>query len=166
MNPEDGLDEFWAPLNMGSSGGSSAAPASTGASAQPPASPGASMDPPAIGASSAPARDVRSSFWSDRAAVLARSSAERLVRKELAAIETAARRYASDPDGWRTWVRGFYEDHAALVASTLQIRIERARAYAAEQGSTLEEGGVAVCQDWPWTAVNRLARVALDERAA
>lgn len=98
----------------------------------------------------------------DRHAVaIVREAAARLVRKELAAATKAAQKFAHDAEGWQRWLVSFYEEHAALVAQTMQISLPHARRYAAGQGAALLEHGLAASGDWEWTAVNALADMAL-----
>lgn len=103
---------------------------------------------------------------SARATAVVREAAARIVRKEIAAATKAAAKYATDADSWQQWLRSFYDEHAGMVAQTLQISYPEARAYAARQGAALEAGGVAVMADWEWAAVNDLAELALGGRVA
>ena len=101
-----------------------------------------------------------------RATAIVREAATRLVRKEISAVAKAAQRHANDAVGWEQWLGAFYEEHAAVVAQTLQVSVPAARAYAAKQGAALVDHGVATMADWEWMAVNDLAALALEAPTA
>ena len=65
------------------------------------------------------------------------SPAERLVRKENAAIRKAMRRFAGDADAFRTWVAAFYGGHVSAAMAALSISQDQARAYCARQRDEL-----------------------------
>ncbi len=97
-----------------------------------------------------------------RAFALAHEAAARVVRKEIAAVQKAAQRFANDGAGWTAWLREFYGEHAAFVASSLRVPLPLAQEYAARQGSRLEAHGVGTMADWEWTVVGELAELALE----
>jgi hypothetical protein len=97
-----------------------------------------------------------------RTTMLAIEAAQRVVRKELAAVEKAATRYASDGAAWAQWLHTFYADHAGFVAETLKLPLPLAREYAARQGTQLEAQGIAAAADWEWTVASELATWAID----
>lgn len=65
-------------------------------------------------------------------AVLA-EAARRVVRKEIAALTTAARRAGEDFAAFEAGVRKFYSDHATFVAQSLKMPISIAEEYVASQ---------------------------------
>lgn len=103
-----------------------------------------------------------------RAALIITEAAERLVRKEIAAIRKAAERFSADATGWQAWLRTFYADHAGLVAYTLALPPEVAREYVSRHGLELERTGVAATAEWEWREASSLAALVLqqDEPAA
>ncbi len=62
---------------------------------------------------------TRGATRADRAALIVREAATRLVREEIAAATKGAERRADDGAGWQAWLRTFYEDRAGLVAFSL-----------------------------------------------
>lgn len=98
-----------------------------------------------------------------RAEAISREAITRLVRTEVAAATKAGQRFAADADGWAGWLREFYGEHAEKVAHHLRIPVPEARAYAARQGTRLQEAGVGVLADWEWTAAQELEALALGE---
>ena len=144
-DPEAGLDAYLEPLNMQDA---AATPPTRPTPTEPPVDP--NQD----------ARHLRATAPDARLWGFAEASAQRIVRKERAALERAAVRFAKDGDGWATWLREFYTEHAAYVAQALLIPTETAREYCAQQGLELERRGlVAVSEatDWEWTRVQPLA---------
>jgi len=55
--------------------------------------------------------------------------ADRLIRKEVAAIRKSSMRLADNPDGFRQWVTAFYGGHCSFVMETLDIPKDAARVY-------------------------------------
>ena len=98
-----------------------------------------------------------------RATMLAMEAAGRVVRRERERVERAAKKHASDGEGWSTWLRTFYGEHAEYVAETLKIPLPVARDYAARQGLLLQqsESGIEIMADWEWTVTPDLAALAL-----
>jgi hypothetical protein len=99
--------------------------------------------------------------WRQRATSFALAAAQRIVRKEIAAVNKKAIQYANDASGWRDWVRTFYSEHAPYVAETLQIPLTEAQAYAAHQGQRLEREGVAQVAAWERVLPAQLASLSL-----
>jgi len=96
-----------------------------------------------------------------QARLLALEAASRVIRRETAAVAKAAKRYASDPEGWRAWVAEFYAEHAGFVAAALCIPEAVAQAHTATQMAELLDGGVAVAETWEERHSERLAGLAL-----
>jgi hypothetical protein len=94
--------------------------------------------------------------------------AGRVARRELTAVEKAARRFAKDGAGWSGWLREFYGEHAIYVSESLKIPISQAREYAARQGFALEQQGNAVdtVGDWQQTLAPDLATLMLSDGRA
>lgn len=146
MNPEDGLDDFWEPLNVRD--------ASDPAGSAPPLPPSPALPQPAP-------EDDASARHGVRASVLVSEAARRVVRKEIAQVTKGAREHASDSDAWSSWLRTYYADHAAFVAETLHLPLSLAREYGARQGLLLERGGVAIMEDWDPVVTDQLATWAI-----
>ena len=79
-----------------------------------------------------------------------RGRAERLVRKETAAIRKAAQRLADKPDAFRLWLASFYGGHCSAAMKTLGIAKEAARAYCNHQRDELlgSDDVEATLDDW------------------
>jgi HK97 family phage portal protein len=95
-------------------------------------------------------------------------SAARLLRKEIAAVQKAAVKYAADGDAFAAWVTAFYLGHAALVLQTLQLSHADADRYCASQAAQLRGlgGWVAALATWKTEDYAAgLAAMALDEAA-
>jgi HK97 family phage portal protein len=78
-------------------------------------------------------------------------AALRVLRRERAAVEKLAKKYATAEDHpkWKAGLQEFYGEHAAFVADTMRIPITVARAYAAQHGTLLETHGLpALANDW------------------
>jgi hypothetical protein len=84
-------------------------------------------------------------------------------RKEIAAATRAGKKFASDPDGWQTWCREFYDDHAGFIGHVLKLSSQEARTYAEQQRLALETSGIPVIADWETRVVPQLAALALGE---
>lgn len=76
------------------------------------------------------------------------AAAERLVRKEIAAIEKRAPRFAGDTAGWREWVTSFYGRHVDELVEALCLDRDHARRYGAQHCAELLEQGVSVLEAW------------------
>lgn len=97
-----------------------------------------------------------------RATLLAFEAAQRVVRKEVAAVTKLATKHASDVDAWKGALTTFYDDHAGFVAEVLRLPTAAARAYAAQHRQLLEQHGVPVMADWERLEAEGLASIALD----
>jgi HK97 family phage portal protein len=78
-------------------------------------------------------------------------NALRVLRRERAAVEKLAKKFASaeDQPKWKAGLQEFYGEHAGFVADTMRIPIAVARAYAAQHGTLLETHGLpAMATDW------------------
>jgi HK97 family phage portal protein len=145
MNPLPGLDTPLSPLNMrqgSDSPNQQQQPPAPSQDEPPPARPRKRTGPP-TGAS---AIDVVA--LTRRAELVVAGAADRMVRREVRAIQTAAARLASDPAGWRVWATEFYGRHASALAETLALSLEDAAAYCAAQREELLAGNVAAAERW------------------
>jgi HK97 family phage portal protein len=157
-NPLPGLDEPLTPKNMG---GAEPAPSPPGAP-KPAPPPGDDEDEQDTERQEErrEQRRQRNRERSSRRQRIVDKAAARLVRKEMAAIQKWAPRYASDPAGWSRWVETFYAKHKDLVLDTLCLEEGVAAAYAQEQQAALLQAGVSVVETWPDTRAAQLARLA------
>lgn len=117
-----------------------------------------------------PEDDARASSWRQRsqvrATLLVFEAAQRVVRKEVAAVTRLATKHASDVDAWKAELAKFYGDHAGFVAEALRLPTATARAYATQHQQLLEQHGVPVMADWERLEAEGLASVALDLESA
>jgi HK97 family phage portal protein len=97
-----------------------------------------------------------------RASMLAYEAGQRIVRREIAAVTKLAQKHANDPDGWKSGLQAFYQDHAGFVAETLKVSMPAAREYAAEHGLALANQGVVAMDDWGHVVASELAAWALE----
>jgi HK97 family phage portal protein len=127
------LDEFFEPLNLGKTGDQTAAR---------PAPPRRRRPEPA------PPQD--DSADEKRMREIVAGVALGLVRKEVAAIAGsggkagAVRRFARDPEGWRTWLAEFYGEHAKAVSERLRVPWDVAESYCSAQRAAVEASAAAV----------------------
>lgn len=98
---------------------------------------------------------------------IAQESAARVLRKEIAAVSASAVRHASDEDAFVGAVTAFYDRHAALVASTLQLTEAAAREYCAGQAHQVIGGDwTRALELWQTPAYAAgVAAIALEEAA-
>jgi HK97 family phage portal protein len=89
LNPIEGLDETWRPLNMTKA--------------------------------SDPDEEVVPVRQQNRASALAYSAAERVLRRELGAVQKAVKTCAGDGAKFSTWAVTFYQEHAGVVAEAMAI---------------------------------------------
>ena len=82
-----------------------------------------------------------------RAMLVMHDAALRVLRRERAAVEKLAKKYASDVDGWQSELKAFYAEHAGVIAETLRLPMDTARAVAAQHGATLAERGLPAMDD-------------------
>lgn len=80
--------------------------------------------------------------------LLLNEAAQRVIRKEEAAMAKAAKRCADDPDEWRAAIEEFYGDHAEYIVRVLGMARNLARDYVTEQKLRLRIRGVAAMEDW------------------
>lgn len=99
-----------------------------------------------------------------RSTLLVFEAAQRVVRKEVAAVSKLAERHAQDVDAWKAGLSAFYTDHAEFVAQTLHLATPAARAYAAQHRVLLEQHGVPAMADWERLEAEDLTTLVLDER--
>lgn len=142
-NPLEGLDEPLTPLNMGG------APLQVAPEPAPPEG----TKPPAKKAPPAPPA-------TGKASRLAAIIAGRLVRKEIAALQSLAKRYAADAPGWAEQLQAFYARHEEMLVAELELDPLMAAAYVARQK---EEAGrnLAAIEGWESTRPAELALMAL-----
>lgn len=101
-----------------------------------------------------------------RAEALARAAAQRVVRKELAAMRQSAAKYGANLEGWRSAVGEYYSNHAVYVIDHLQIGRHEAEQYCKAQADALIEDGAVTMMDWESRRVEDLVSLALGERRA
>jgi len=113
MNPVEGLDGFLAPQNM--------------------ALVDENGDITPINQSSGPPPPMNDRAKRDVTELLAYDAARRVVVREVRMVRDAAKRTASDAEGFDSWLASFYDQHAEYVAEALHIDGEAARAYCERQ---------------------------------
>jgi len=92
----------------------------------------------------APAREDE-----DQAQAIAVGAAERLLRKEVKAMQKFAVRHASDQDAFAAAVTEFYADHVALVQATLVMgRAEAERYCAGQAAQVIGPQGIRSVEAW------------------
>ena len=94
--------------------------------------------------------------------------ATRLVKKEIAAITKAAMRFASDPDGFRTWLKAFYAGHVSATMQILGVSKDVARLYCAHaRGEVGKANDVAGLMDrWETGRAQEIADIIAKNRPA
>jgi HK97 family phage portal protein len=163
-NPLPGLDEPLTPANMNAGNPAASAPAPARRSLPAPAADPADADAPVV--------DLRVEV-DDQATPVVRAllervltaTAGRLVRKEVAALQSLARRYAADPAGWREKVAEFYGRHVDLLVDDLALDPEAARGYV-ERQQTEALADLASIETWPATRPEELVDLALESAAS
>lgn len=95
-------------------------------------------------------------------------NALRCLRRERAAVERLARKFANDVDGWKAGLRDFYADQAVFVAETMRLSPVIARGYAAQHGALFEAKGIVDIADeagdaWERAEADELAALALED---
>jgi HK97 family phage portal protein len=133
-NREDGLDTYLMPANM-IPGDGSAEPAQQGQD-----QPAAPMGPAQPGGASRGPGAVRDGSAEHYRALL-REAAERVVRKERAAMTKAAKRCGEDTAAWELAVGEFYADHADFVATVLAVDYHKAQGYCDYARRVLQDQG-------------------------
>lgn len=102
-----------------------------------------------------------------RATLMMLDSAMRVLRRERGAVEKIAKKHANDVDGWKAELKAFYADHAGVIAETLRLPIDTARAVAAQHGSDLEAHGIVVMDEhWERQESEALVSLALDPESS
>jgi len=161
LNPVDGGDDLFVPLNSNQSGAGATDPLAppAAAPAQKPVDEEEAVD------TGEEARTPRRALLVARNAVsrVVRMEARRVVKKELAAIEREAPRQASNPKAWGEWLTAFYGEHALFVAEALELEMSLAKDYAERHREALAAQGVAVCVGWETEAVDELTALTLEE---
>lgn len=103
------------------------------------------------------------SYVEARGRLIALEASARVVQKEIAQVNKAAQRFASDAPGWQAWVSEFYDDHAGFIGQVLKVPSHQARAYADARRKELTAKGIAAVGDWETRVVPQLAALALGE---
>jgi hypothetical protein len=94
---------------------------------------------------------------------LLHDAAARLVRREVARVQTIAKHTAADPEAWLQELDAFYAEHTATVAATLHVPRDVAARYCADHTSRVRARGIGVMDDWETTRVAALVDVALEQ---
>jgi hypothetical protein len=103
----------------------------------------------------------KSSHAEHLASLYAADNAQRIVRREVAAIAAKAPKFARDKDGWRAFVLELYGKHSAHVAEVMRISEASARAYCDRQASALLASGASVAERWEEQIPPQLVALAL-----
>jgi len=93
---------------------------------------------------------------SPREDAVVRGVVEKVARREIAAIEKWAPRFAADSDGWTKWVKAYYASHTVTLMEVLRVEVDSAEEYADAQRDALLAGGVKVIEAWPAELPERL----------
>ena len=133
MNPIDGLDDILTPLNMGRGSQGSSGPTAIS---------------PATGG---------------YLRLLAADAADRVIRRESAAIAKLTERTGTDRAAWVAGLDAYYAEHASTVARDLHVPDHVARRYAHEQLARLLTEGPAAMSDWMTDRVPALAAIAIEQ---
>ena len=96
-----------------------------------------------------------------RALAIATSAADRVVRRETAALTTAAQRFAQDGVAFHAFVADFYEAHAGFVSEALGLSAEEAQRYCTGQRGRVDRDGMDGLETWAHDGPTRLAQTAL-----
>lgn len=89
-------------------------------------------------------------------------AADRLVRREVAAIRKWAPRYAQDPAGWRRWVTEFYGAYVGELEDGLALEPAVARAYCAANCALMCRNGGEISEEYVRNQPAALAALALE----
>lgn len=84
-------------------------------------------------------------------------AAARVVRKEIAAMNKAAKKFSGD--SFAVEAHNFYLDHAAFVAEVMHIPAAAAVAYCEANAGELKQSGPACMADWETRRVSELVRM-------
>jgi HK97 family phage portal protein len=102
-----------------------------------------------------------------RSTLIVHDSAVRVLRRERAAVEKLAKKYANDVGAWQAGLREFYTDHAAFIAQTMRLSMATARGIAAQHGAELEAQGIVVMDDaWERAEAEDLTALTLEPGVA
>lgn len=88
--------------------------------------------------------------------MMAREVAGQVVRKEIAAMTRAAKRYADNEQGWQQAIREFYDEHCEHVMGKLHLDEGTATEYVEQQRDALLFGGVQTMTNWEQERVDYL----------
>ena len=145
-NPLPGLDEPLTPKNMGGAqpGGGDPPPPPT----------------PARRPAPAPSKPAEDEEARSRAHAIVLEAAARLVRKEIAALQTLAKRTPGPT--WSAEVGAFYERHAELLVEALKLPLMAARVYCDRQQSEATRD-MAIAGVWLQERPAQLAELAIGE---
>jgi HK97 family phage portal protein len=119
--------------------------------------------PPAAALSVGSGQTARASV---RSTLLVYEAAQRVLRKEIAAVTKLAEKTATDPKVWREGLATFYGEHAGFVAQALRLSEADATGYASAHREALETHGVGIVARWERLEAERLAALALDVEGA
>lgn len=102
-----------------------------------------------------------------RTMLYAQDNAQRILRREKGAVEKIAKKHADNVDGWQAELKAFYADHAGVIAETMRLPIDTARAVAARHGQTLADRGiVAMDANWEREETEALVTLAMDSESS
>ncbi len=93
--------------------------------------------------------------------LLAKESAARLVRKEIAAVGKISQRFAEGSNEWQSAIVEFYNEHAGLVSQAMRIPGGQATLYCIVGRNELIENAAAV-NDWETRRVQELADLTVE----
>jgi HK97 family phage portal protein len=95
--------------------------------------------------------------------LLAQEAAGRVVRKEIAAMNRAAKNtYVSqDIEAWEVAVNDFYKSHSTLVSETMRMPMDKVNIYIGAGQGELIEFGPGTMVDWQARRVDDLVRLAV-----
>jgi HK97 family phage portal protein len=89
--------------------------------------------------------------------------AGKIVHKELQAVESAAKRLASDSAEWSTWLADFYGKLGWQIVKELSATAEDAEDYCDGHRADLAERGVAVLAEWETSAAGYLVGLVMED---
>jgi HK97 family phage portal protein len=103
----------------------------------------------------------------NRSGAIVLASAERLLRKEITAVQKAAVKHAADAEAFTTWVTAFYAAHTILVMQTLQMAQADAESYCGSQRQQILTCWLAALELWQSDHyASGLAALALEDEEA
>lgn len=116
-----------------------------------------------LGAEPEPTMTTTTSTNASHYALLLREAAGRVVRKEIAAMSKAAKRFENNTEAFKTCAATFYAEHGDYVEQVLHVNSTDATDYCASQLQILLNDGVAAMADWESRAVDALVKLATGE---